>query len=113
VLALVDPAQPGRYPVCPFLALTGRWCPGCGSLRAVNQLLHGQVGAAIALNPLTVVLLPYLVYCWVAWASRSVDGPRLRPLLTSPAAGRAVVVTVCAFWLLRNVPAAPFAALAP
>ena len=41
-LATVDPNQPGHYPTCPFLATTGFYCPGCGALRAVHDLLHGE-----------------------------------------------------------------------
>src|SRR5690606_29528852 len=38
VVATVSPEEPGHYPTCPFLALTGAWCPGCGSLRALHAL---------------------------------------------------------------------------
>jgi hypothetical protein len=34
---VVDPNDSGNYPTCPFLALTGRFCPGCGSLRACTH----------------------------------------------------------------------------
>ena len=34
----VDPNQPGHYPVCPLLALTGVYCPGCGGLRSALRL---------------------------------------------------------------------------
>ena len=36
-VGLVDPNESGHYPTCPFLALTGRFCPGCGSLRAARN----------------------------------------------------------------------------
>jgi hypothetical protein len=113
VLAVVDPSQPGRYPTCPFLALTGRWCPGCGSLRAVYHLTHGNLAGAVGLNALLVVALPYLVYGWASWACARAGGPRLRPVATGPLATKAVVVAVLGFWVLRNVPVAPFTALAP
>ena len=107
----VDPGEPGHYPTCPFLALTGLLCPGCGSLRAVHALTGGDVAAALGLNPLTVAVLPLLVGAWLAWLVRSATG-RPRRWLAPPAALWALVVLVCAFWVLRNVPA--FAAvLAP
>ena len=77
-LTLVDPNQPGRYPVCPFLAVTGRWCPGCGSLRGLNALLTGAPGAAFGFNALMVLAVPYLLYSYVAWASPLLGGPALR-----------------------------------
>ncbi|MGA8200207.1 MAG: DUF2752 domain-containing protein, partial [Candidatus Sulfotelmatobacter sp.] len=61
-LDFFDPATSGLFPPCPLHYLTGWYCPGCGSLRALHQLLHGNLSAAWALNPLTVLLLPFLVY---------------------------------------------------
>ena len=46
-------------PRCPFLQLTGWQCPGCGSLRGIHALLHGDLGRVLELN---VMLLPGLVY---------------------------------------------------
>jgi hypothetical protein len=33
-------------------------CPGCGSLRAAHQLLHGNLSAAWALNKALLIGLP-------------------------------------------------------
>src|SRR5580693_9291812 len=44
LLELFDPATSGIFPPCPFRYLTGWYCPGCGSLRAIHQLLHGTAG---------------------------------------------------------------------
>lgn len=57
-LYFFDPATAGFYPPCLFSALFGRECPGCGSLRAVHQMLHGNLAAAWALNKPIVVGLP-------------------------------------------------------
>ena len=58
VLFLFDPATARFYPPCLFTALFGRECPGCGSLRAVHQLLHGNLASAWTLNRGIVVALP-------------------------------------------------------
>lgn len=59
VFYFFNPEQSGFYPKCPLYQTTGLLCPGCGSLRALHQLTHGQVLAALRLNPLLVlVLLP-------------------------------------------------------
>ena len=55
VLFAFDPAVTAWFPSCPLYALTGWLCPFCGSLRAGHALLHGHVGAALTLNPLTTV----------------------------------------------------------
>lgn len=104
-VALVDPSEPGRYPTCPFLAMTGRWCPGCGSLRALHQLLRGDVVAALGFNILLVAAVPLVLWGWVAWVR-----PRVRPPSSFPLA-LPVLVVVLAFWLARNLPW--FSVLAP
>src|SRR5580698_11496053 len=68
LLEIFDPATSGIFPPCPVHYLTGWYCPGCGSLRAIHQLLHGNLRAAWALNPLTVVLLPFLTYGLASFA---------------------------------------------
>ena len=50
-LYLFNPAESRLFPPCPFHALTGWQCPGCGSLRAAHCLLHGEFIAAFRLNP--------------------------------------------------------------
>ena len=62
VLRVFDPATSGIFPPCPFHYLTGLYCPGCGSLRAIHHLLHGNLQAAWAMNPLAVLLLPFVGY---------------------------------------------------
>ena len=47
-----------------WLFLTGTYCPGCGGLRAVNDLTRGDVGAAASSNLLFVASIPLLVLWW-------------------------------------------------
>jgi hypothetical protein len=109
-VAMVDPNEAGHYPACPFLMVTGLFCPGCGTLRAVHALTHGDVGTAIDLNVLTVALLPVLVWAWFAWVRYRVGARPSMPTLT-PTAGYAVAIAVPLFWVARNLPW--FDALAP
>lgn len=99
-VAVVDPNQPGHYPTCPFLALTGYYCPGCGTLRAIHALTHGHLAEAAGHNPLALAALPPLAWLWTRWArGRPMPAWILRP---SPAIGVAVL-TIC-FWVVRNLP---------
>lgn len=104
VLATVDPHEAGHYPTCPFLWLTGLYCPGCGSLRAVHDLAHLDVVGAWSMNPLLLVVAPFLVGSWFAWVRRTATGrPRRR---VAPAwAVWGLLVVVLAYWVARNVPA--------
>jgi len=98
-----DPAVTRLFPPCPFRALTGWQCPGCGTTRAVHALLHGDVGRALELNPLTTLGLPLLAvgalqelrrWCWGATPA----GLRLPAWLIGALAG-----VLVGFAVLRNV----------
>ncbi len=109
-VGVVDPNDPGHYPTCPFLALTGAFCPGCGSLRAVHALATGDPAAAVGLNVLTVVGLVVLAVIWGRWAVRSWRGqPRSS---VAPAWSLYLMLGVAVvFWVVRNLPVGE--ALAP
>ncbi len=112
VLFLFDPAQYGFYPRCFFHLTTGLLCPGCGSLRALHQLLHGHVAAAIHLNVLLVLGAPVAVWLAARSAFRNLNGQR-QSLDCNPAWLWATLVMVVLFGILRNLPFAHAAWLAP
>lgn len=103
-LALVDPRNPGHYPTCPTLALTGTYCPGCGSLRAINRLVHGDLAGAWDYNILLVLVAPWLVWRWVKWLLAAIGRPVTTPRVPGWAL-YALAALVIAYWVLRNVPA--------
>lgn len=51
ILYLYNPLTAGFYPRCPSKLLTGYDCPGCGSLRAIHSIMHGDMSAAWHYNP--------------------------------------------------------------
>ena len=85
---------------CPFHAVTGLWCPGCGSTRAAYELMHGRFFEAVQNNVLLPVALLVLGYCAVYGASRI-------PARWIRVGG----VAVMAFAVARNL--APLSFLAP
>ncbi|HUR76168.1 MAG TPA: DUF2752 domain-containing protein [Sporichthya sp.] len=110
VVAVRSPEESGHYPTCPFLAITGWWCPGCGSLRAVHALAHGDVGTAIDRNVLTVAAIPFAAIAWVMWLVRRTR-PQRPPGRGVPApAIWAGLILLVAFGVFRNTgPGAWFA----
>jgi len=56
---------------CLFEAMFDLECPGCGLTRALQALLHGDLAAAWARNPLVFVVFPAGVLCWFRDASRA------------------------------------------
>lgn len=111
-VGLVDPTRTALLPTCPFKVVTGGLdCPGCGTTRAMHQLLNGNVTAAVGLNALALLALPYVLYSWLAWALPTVSSVRL-PVVRLPAkAIYGLVGLVVAWWVVRNLPWAPFTAL--
>jgi hypothetical protein len=106
-LHLRDPHREGSWGLCPWLLVTGTYCPGCGGLRAVNDLTHGDVVAAASSNLLFVGALPLLAFWWLR---RMVDGWRgvrravpERAWLTGT---YAVLALAGVFWVVRNLPLA-------
>ena len=94
-------------PFCPLHAFTGLYCPGCGVTRATRALLHGDLQAAWQWNALFVVALP--VAAILVLNARFSD----RPLVRSPWVGWTIIGAIVLFGIVRNLPFAPFAALAP
>jgi hypothetical protein len=99
----VDPNEAGHYPTCPFLMITGWWCPGCGSLRALHALSDGDVGTALARNPLTVVMLGVLLFLWAGSLRRGWTG-RARTTLAPAWVLWGFLGVVLSYWVLRNLP---------
>ena len=113
VLYAIDPREAGNYPVCPFLGLTGCYCPGCGTLRALNRILHGDFVTAFGYNSLAVLSLPIIVYSYAVGVTRAFRVQMPGRLFVHPRLIWALLAAVVAFWVLRNLPVDPLTALAP
>jgi hypothetical protein len=103
VLYLFNPETAGFYPVCAFHQLTGLDCPGCGSLRALHQLSHGNLAAAWRFNPLLVALLPMALWLGLREAVRLALGWRWPGVITRPIVGWSVLIVAIVFGIARNL----------
>jgi hypothetical protein len=106
-----DPHVRGSWGFCPFKALTGLDCPGCGGLRAVNDLTHHDLAGAASSNLLLVVAIPFVVVLWSLWVRRRwrVTSGRLLPIRVpgAPLRWGQVALAVLALWtVVRNLPLA-------
>jgi hypothetical protein len=102
LLYLFHPAKTAIFLPCPIRVVTGYHCPGCGSLRAIHYLLHGNVATAMSLNPLMVLSIPVVgaMFLKPAWFSK-------RWVLWI------LLGIIISYGLLRNIPVSPFTWLAP
>ncbi len=97
---------------CLFFKLTGLYCPGCGSGRAISALLRGEIKAAFSYNPLVILLgAPSFVVFTHEYLRYVFPDLPLRPVYISRVAAITLVVVITAFWVLRNTQA--FSFLAP
>ena len=107
-VAVVDPAERSVMPPCPFHALTGWWCPGCGMTRATHHLLHGDVVGALRFNALLPFVLTLIALAWFDWCARTIGK---RPVLTGRLPSWAVtagIAVAVAFAVVRNLPGGDF-----
>ena len=109
LLFFFDPARSWFYPRCLFHTVTGLYCPGCGSLRALHALVHGHLWLAFRYNPLL-----FVGGLTIACLSLKPQPPtRLAQALAHPAAAWGIPVFLVVYWIARNVPHYPFTLLAP
>lgn len=103
LLRTFDPNTAGSlFPPCPFHAITGLFCPGCGITRALHALVHFDLVRALAMNALVVLSLPLL-------AVMVVQGFTQRALLPKSVArvvfdGRWWIGALLVFGIARNLP---------
>lgn len=124
-VALYDPSTSSAlYPACPFKVVTGLDCPGCGITRALHALFTGDPLRALDHNAVFVVALPLLVVLAVRSMWRRDDRPPppgtptpgSAPPRSAPSVRRrwtssmtwATLGAVGVFWVVRNLPWAPF-----
>lgn len=102
VLYLFDPLKTAIFPRCPLYVLTGLHCPGCGSLRALHSLFHGDLSGAIAMNPLMVLSIPFIgiLFLRPKWSDK-------------PWVPWACFMGLIVYGFVRNIPVWPLVELAP
>lgn len=106
-----DPHVAGSWGFCPSAAL-GFWCPGCGGLRAVNDLTNFQLADAASSNLLFILALPLIVFGLGRWVVDQWRGTvRVTDPRTAQVMATVAIASLTAFTVLRNLP--PLEWLAP
>ena len=99
-----DPHASGSWGYCP-ISLLGFYCPGCGGLRAVNDLTHGDLAGAVSSNALLIIAMPLAVFVLARWTVDAWRGrQRGRTALSSwPVLSVGIALTTV-FTVARNLP---------
>jgi len=103
VLYRWSPAEYSFYPPCPWHWLTGTDCPGCGSLRGISAMLHGQFWGLWRSNPLAMLFAPLILYGGIIVMIKAIIGYR-PPVVMFPAwTYRSIPVVIVLYWIGRNI----------
>jgi hypothetical protein len=99
-----NPAGNIYFPKCLFLELTGYQCPGCGSQRAIHNLLNLDIVQACKENILLVISIPYIL---TGIAFEAIKEPKEKILkwrknLFGQKAIFIILSIIILFWILRN-----------
>lgn len=109
-VCFLTPGSTPWLPRCPFLELTGLYCPGCGCTRMFYFLVHGHPLLAFQQNALALILLPFVLYELVR---QLMPSWRVRRIWMPPRWEVALLVVVVGFGVARNLPFEPFCRLSP
>lgn len=107
-LFLFEPGKSGFFLLCPFRALTGFTCPGCGSTRCLHRLLHGDLVGAFAFNPLLILSLPFLLYALMRYTNAAIREKSLNGNQLNAKYIWLLFGVIMFFWIYRNTPFYPF-----
>lgn len=101
ILYTYNPLSVSFYPRCPSKWLTGFDCPGCGSLRAMHALLHGNISAAWHYNAALFFAIPAIIFFAAApHFSKNSIAARIYASRYTPIA---ILIAVIAWWIGRNL----------
>jgi hypothetical protein len=108
-LFVFEPGRTGFFPPCLFRLMTNFNCPGCGTTRALHEIMHGHFQNAFMLNPLLLLSIPFLLAAFMRYTVTVMRGrvPR-KNALPAPYI-YAIFFIVAGFWIFRNTPIYPFA----
>ena len=107
-LFVFEPGRTGLFPVCIFRLVTGLTCPGCGTTRALHQIVHGHFLDAFMLNPLLLLASPFLLWAFLRYSMTVLRGSTPRKNALPAPYIYAVFFIVVGFWIFRNTPFYPF-----
>ncbi|QKX07209.1 DUF2752 domain-containing protein [Aquimarina sp. TRL1] len=110
---LYNPLESNIFPKCPFYCLTGLHCPGCGSQRAMHQLLHFNIIETINHNALYILGITVILYNFGIQFVNKYFQKKYYNYIHHPKTPLIIGIIVILFWILRNIDVYPFTFLAP
>jgi hypothetical protein len=109
----LDPSEHMIFPRCFIHSATGYYCPGCGSQRAIHNLLHLNLAGVMQNNMLFLIAVPSLMYHYLQLFFNKKFHLNLPNVFYMKATPVVVFILIVFFWIVRNLPFVPFTELAP
>jgi len=110
---LLNPSEHQLFPRCIFNTVTGYYCPGCGSQRAIHSLLHLNFAGVVGNNFLFIPAVAAVAYHYAHQPLNKKFGCKLPNILYKKHTPWIIFGIILLFWFLRNLPFYPFSVLAP
>jgi len=110
---VIDPTKHSIFPRCIFNSLTGYYCPGCGSQRAIHSLLHLDFAGVVNYNFLFIPAFLLIFYYYLHPVFNKIFRWKLPNVFYFKSTPWVIFAFVIIFWVLRNLPVYPFSVLAP
>lgn len=99
-------------PRCPFYFLTGMYCPGCGSTRAIHYCLNGNISESVRHHPLLLPFFVVIIFLYIKRGYELFSGKIISfrfELLMS----KIILFIFIIFFVVRNIPIDYWAWLRP
>ncbi|MEO0404969.1 MAG: DUF2752 domain-containing protein, partial [Bacteroidota bacterium] len=103
-LFIHDPQESDAFISCPIYSVSGYECPGCGSQRAIHDVMHFRLVDAFKHNAMVLLMLPYIFFGFIyqylnitevkkIWIRKNMYGGKIMLL---------IIAAVLVFGILRN-----------
>lgn len=109
----INPSEYNFFPKCPLYTYSGIYCAGCGSQRAIHQIINGNIITGIRHNYLLVLVFAVLSYKTGLFVLNKIYNKAHTDIFHKPMSTKIILVLVLLFWALRNINVFPFTELAP
>lgn len=110
---ILNPAEHPIFPRCIFNSVTGYYCPGCGSQRAIHSLLHLDFAGVVSYNFLFLPASLLILYHYTFPVLNKKFNLKLPNVFYFRSTPWIIFGVVIVFFILRNLPFYPFSVLAP
>lgn len=102
-LFLLNPAEYTYHPPCYLYLITGKLCPGCGGMRGMHLLLHGNIIDALKYNLLLPIAILLGLYYLLSQFSILFFNKPFPDLISLKIVFYPILFIALLYWVLRNI----------